>query len=128
LFGIAFWSTGKKVGNAQIKEFMVMSGYGIVLFFVSNQAIILNSAPYPPFGLSTISFMGLASYLLLVGIYSSAISVAQDISLRKSIRRNLKGQSAFLEKIGTSEMEQVIQKRVLRLAKKLEQTMVEQTE
>jgi hypothetical protein len=55
--------------------------------------------------------MGLASYLLLVGIYSSAISVAQDISLRKSIRRNLKGQSAFLEKIGTSEMEQVIQKR-----------------
>ena len=127
LFGIAFWSTGKKVGNAQIRDFMVMSGYGVVLFFVSNQAIILNSAPYPPFGLATISFMGLGSYLLLVGIYSSAISVAQDITLRKSMKRSLERQTTFLEKIGTSEMEQEIQKRVLRLAKMQEQTMAEQT-
>lgn len=127
LFGVAFWSIGKKVGNAQIRDFMVMSGYGIVLFFVSNQAIILNSAPYPPFGLATISFMGLASYLLLIGIYSSAISVAQDLTLRKSIRRSIEKQSTFLDKIGTSEMEREIQKRVLGFAKKQEQTMLERT-
>jgi hypothetical protein len=33
-------------------------------------------APYSPFGLPTVSFMGLFAYMLLVGIFSSAISVA----------------------------------------------------
>lgn len=123
LFGIAFWSVGRKVENTQIKDLMNISAYGIVLFLTSNQAIGLISAPYPPFGLATISFIGVASYLVLFGIYSSAVSVAQDITLRKSIRRSLEHPSAFLDKIGTSEMEQQVQRRVFNMTNNLSDEM-----
>lgn len=110
LFGLAFWSVGRKVGSERIRDYMNISGFGILLFFTSNQAIVLVTAPFPPFGLVTISLLGLSSYLLLVGIYSAAISVAQDIELRKTIRRSVEHHSAFLEKIGTSEMERQVEK------------------
>ncbi|HEX2407714.1 MAG TPA: hypothetical protein VHJ38_10985 [Nitrososphaeraceae archaeon] len=49
--------------------------------------IILPS--YPPVGIVAISFMSLASYLLLVGIYSSATIVARDIMLRKYLSKKV---------------------------------------
>ena len=85
-----------------------------MLLFSSNQITGLILAPYPPFGLATLSFLGLASYLVLVGIYSSAISVAQDVKLRRFIRNTLAEQTALLDNIGTSQMEQEIQERVMR--------------
>jgi hypothetical protein len=51
---------------------------GFILLFISNQAIVLVEVPYPPFGLITASFMGLASYLILVGLYYTAISVGEE--------------------------------------------------
>jgi hypothetical protein len=64
---------------------MIISGIGLVLLFVSNQAIIFVDEPFPHFGLANVSFMGLASYLVLIGIYSSAISISEDSRLRSSI-------------------------------------------
>ena len=71
--------------------------YGLVIVFVSNQAVVLVSGPYPPFGLATSFFMGLSSYLLLIGIYSSAISVAEDSKLRQTIRKTAINFWAVLE-------------------------------
>ncbi|MGA7007360.1 MAG: hypothetical protein WBY28_09825, partial [Nitrososphaeraceae archaeon] len=68
----------------------------------SNQAVVLASAPYPPFGLATVSFVGLSTYLIFVGIYSSAISVAQDAELRKIVRTTVKEEFDLLRNIGTS--------------------------
>ena len=61
----------------------------MTLLFTSNQPLGLIFAPYPPFGLATICYMTLASYLILLGIYSSAISVANDTTLRRSIKKSL---------------------------------------
>jgi hypothetical protein len=47
---------------------------------------LLINTPYPPFGIITTSLMGLSSYLVLVGIYSSAVSLSQDSELRRDIR------------------------------------------
>ena len=106
---------------------MIMSAFGFVLLFVSNQAVVLISAPYPPFGLPTISLMGLSSYLILVGIYSSAISVAQDTKLRQTIRKSTTEESKLLISIGSAQMEQEIQRRAVKVAKDQQQTMAEQT-
>ena len=74
LFGLAFLTIARSIRHDNIvRDYMIISAYGIILLFVSNEAIVLVDAPYPPFGLSTISFMGLSSYLILLGIYSSAI-------------------------------------------------------
>ena len=77
--------------------------------FTSNQPTGLIQAPFPPFGLVTASFFGLAAFLFLIGVYSSAISVSQDRNIRKYIKNYAK-QLTFLGGIGSSEMEKEIQK------------------
>ena len=72
LFAYAFWSIAKSVRyERNIKTYMIISGWGILLIFTTNQAISQILVPYPPFGLATITIMNLASYLMLVGIYDS---------------------------------------------------------
>jgi hypothetical protein len=127
LFGIAFWSIARSVKRSAVRDYMFISAYGIMLLFTSNQAAVLITAPYPPFGLVTISFMGLSSYLILVGVYSSAISVAQDVNLRKSIRKTVEQHSNLLDNIGTSQMEQEIHRRVIKITKEKLNEMTEET-
>ena len=75
----AFWSISRKGRQSgDVRNYMMISAYGLILIFTSNQASLLLNTPYPPFGVITISIMGLSSYLVLVGIYSSAISLSQD--------------------------------------------------
>jgi hypothetical protein len=95
--------------------------------FISNQAVLLVNIFYPPFGIVTISLMGLSSYLLLLGVYSSAISVSEDSKLRQSIREFTLAESKLLDSIGTAHMEQEIQKRVLALTKKNQHNLEEET-
>ena len=69
LFGIAFWTIARNIGNENIKYFMMLSAFGIMLLSISNVDTGIFMLPYPPFGLVTLSFLGISSYLLLVGIY-----------------------------------------------------------
>jgi hypothetical protein len=116
MFGVAFWTVASGIRhNRVVRDYMIISAYGFILLFISNQAIVLVTAPYPPFGLATISFMGLSSYLILVGIYSSAISVAQDLELRKLIRNYTTRESKLLDSIGSAEMEKEIQNKVMEI-------------
>jgi len=66
---------------------MLISVYGLILLFVSNQAIFLVNYNYPPFGFAAISYVGFSCFLVMIGIYSVAISVGQDVELRKLIRK-----------------------------------------
>lgn len=128
LFGIAFWIIARSIhrDNA-VKEFLVISAYGFVLLFASNQAIIIVNYPYPPFGLVTISFIGLSTYLLLVGIYSSAVSVAHDVKLRMSVKAFATKEFKLLDSIGTAYMEKEIQKKVIDITSRNQEAMKEQT-
>ena len=106
-FGIAFWTMSRGIKRSNtLKEYLTFSAYGIVMLFISNQAVVLVSVPYPPFGVVAITFVGLSSYLMLIGIYFSAISVSQDINLRQYIHRILAKDSKLLDGIGTAQMEQ----------------------
>jgi hypothetical protein len=109
LFGIAFWRMSKSIDHVQIKNYMIISVYGMMLMFTSNQPTGLIQAPFPPFGLVTTAFFGLAAFLFLIGVYSSAISVSQDRNIRKYIKNYAK-QLTFLGGIGSSEMEKELQK------------------
>jgi hypothetical protein len=126
LFGIAFWSVARNIRSNMVRQYMMISAYGMILLFSSNQASGLVLTPYPPFGLTTVSFFGLASYLIFLGIYSSAISVAEDSSLRQTIR-SFAAESRLLDSIGTAQMEQEIQARVIAFTKRNQDIMVEET-
>ena len=123
LFGIAFWSIAKKVGRSQVRDYLIISAYGLVLLFTSNQAIVLVNFDFPPFGLATISFVGLSSYLILVGIYSSAISISQDAKLRQTIKKMTVEESKLLDSIASVEVEKQIVNNVLSTIKANQEEM-----
>jgi|ERR1051325_371125 hypothetical protein len=128
LFGIAFWTTAKSLKKDSIvRDYIIISAYGVMLLFVSNQAIVLVTGPYPPFGLVTVSFVGLSSYLMLVGIYCASISISEDVKIRQSIRKFAMRESKLPDSIGTAQMERELERRVMKITKNTSDIMEEQT-
>jgi hypothetical protein len=127
LFGVAFLSVARtlQIGTA-IRNYMIIAAYGFLLFYVAGSALVLQAA-YPPYGLVSVSFTGLSCYLIYNGLYFSAISVSQDMTLRQSIRKSVMDQSKLLDSIGTAEMEKEVQNQVLTVAKKTSAAMEEKT-
>jgi hypothetical protein len=75
---------------------MIIAAYGFLLFYIAGSAWS-SQAAYPPYGLVSVSFTGLSCYLIYNGLYFSAVSVSQDITLRQSIRKSVMEQSKLLE-------------------------------
>jgi hypothetical protein len=71
--------------------------------------------------------MVLASYLVLLGVYSSATSVSEDSRLRQTIQKIALRESQFLYAIGTAQMEQELQTRVISIYAKTKNSMVKET-
>ncbi|MDW0282309.1 MAG: hypothetical protein QN720_07375, partial [Nitrososphaeraceae archaeon] len=70
----------------------------------------------------------MASYLLYLGIYSASISVSKDSRLRQSIRKAaIKESTQFLDSIGTAEMGQELEKRVIAMTTATRQNMERET-
>lgn len=119
LFGIAFWAIARNIANRPIiRDRILISAWGFVFLFISSQANTLFSNPYPPFGLATVSFLSLSSYLLLTGIYSSAIAISEDAKLRTEIRKSVLNDSRLLESISRAQLEQEMQNRVAVIMRK----------
>ena len=127
LFGIAFWSVSKNIENKVVKNYLIVSAYGMVLLFTANQPVGLTLIPYPPFGLVSISFLGLSSYLVFIGIFSASMSVALDSKLRTIIKRSALDETKFVETIGTSEMEKLIERRVRHMVSRMEADFKKET-
>lgn len=112
LFGFVFWNISRIIAyERNIKTYMIISGWGILLIFSSNQATTQIVIPYPPFGLVTITILVIASYLMLIGIYNSATLVSANNELRRTIHKHAL-ESKLLGAIGHAEMEREIQKTV----------------
>lgn len=125
LFYLAFRLTSKDFSNQVFKDYLLMAGFGFMLFFSATQANVITTV-YPPFGFATISSYGLGSYLILLGLYLSALSVSQDEQLRNMIKSSTLSESKFLHSIGTSagERKREIVSTVLDKAKRQQETIV----
>jgi hypothetical protein len=82
----------------------------MVLFFISGSATVYHT-PYPPYGLPKVALIGTSSYLLFLGLYSSAISLSQDSELYKLIKTSAKEWKFFL-KLSDAEVEKGILEKV----------------
>jgi hypothetical protein len=115
LFGIGFWSVARFVSHAtDVRDYMMITAYGLILLLTAVVATV-EQAGYPPFGLANVSFVGLSSFLILIGLYHSAISVANDVTLRKSIKSSVLRESGLLDSIGTAQMTQEIENKVTKM-------------
>jgi hypothetical protein len=128
LFGIAFWTMAIIIKKPiALRDYLIITAIGFILLFVSDQAISLISAPYPPFGLVSVSTVGLASYLILIGLYYSAVSVSSDIDLRKFVFSSTLKELSLLGSIGAAQMEEEVEKRVIDLTERYKADIKEQT-
>jgi len=127
LFGIAFWIMVKKTNKIKVlRNFIIIITIGFMLLFASEQAISLIALPYPPFGLASVATLGLASYLILIGLYYSSISISTDIGMRKFISSSTLKELDLLNKIGSAHLEKETEKIVNRLVhQNLEQTTLQ---
>jgi hypothetical protein len=116
LFAIAFAVMGRAVPNRQVSDYMHITCYGFALFSIAILATV-SGAGYPPFGLPSVSLVGPFSFLLFIGLNHSAIATAQDSNLRRSIIISAREQLRFLDRIGTAEWEQELQRKVLEVTK-----------
>jgi hypothetical protein len=118
LFAIPFWIIARGVsGNNKIlRDYMIITANGLVLLAVSTSADI-DIAPYPPFAVICVASVGLSSYVVLIGLYYSAVSIAADTDLRVSIRKSAFDKSRLLDSIGLAQMEQEIVKDVTKIEK-----------
>jgi hypothetical protein len=81
-----------------MKNYLIISSIGIMALFSSIQPGMPFYAAYPPFGLPTLLFLGLSSYMLLVGMLGTAANVSRDSELRQEIYKGIEVNSDILKK------------------------------
>ncbi|MGH9976300.1 MAG: hypothetical protein ACRD8Z_10760 [Nitrososphaeraceae archaeon] len=127
IFGAAFLSVARTLRKGSIlRNHMIIAAYGFLLFYISGSSLAAQAA-YPPYGMVSISFIGLSCYLIYTGLYSSAVTVSQDTTLRLSIKKSITEQANLLHGMGSAHMEQEIQSTVLKIAKKQSDVLTEKT-
>ena len=130
LIGYSFWKVAKLLRNDNpIRKYLVMTSMGLVLIFIITQGTIIM-APFPPFGLPSLSFAIIAIYLFNFGFYATALSLAHDIKLRETIKVKTKHNINLLGSIGkaqmTSELTQAVNN-VKEIVEKEEKELEEKT-
>ena len=126
LIGANFRSVAKAIRIPIIKDYMMITAYGFILFFTATSATI-SAAGYPPFGFVNILLLGPFSFLILSGLYRSAICVAEDTKLRHSIKTLARRESTLLDVGATAEIQKEIQNRVMVAVKASAKSLEEQS-
>jgi hypothetical protein len=92
---------------------LIIAAFATILVSPTTNNWITNNS-YPPFGAIQRAFLVLASFLFSIGIYSVALSVAQDATLRQLARKYAK-EYALLDTLGNAQMEAEIRRKVEKL-------------
>jgi hypothetical protein len=124
-FAVAFWKISTTISyEKNIKTYMIISGWGIFLIFSANQGEAQIGGPYPPFGVATLTVLNTAAFLMLIGIYNSAVLVSTNNDLRRSIYKYAV-ESKLLAQIGRAEMENELQKTVTKITNEKKDLMTD---
>lgn len=116
-FGLTYWFTSSLVYDDRVRRSLLVTSLGIVILFSSVTLAPLQYSLYPPYGLVTEAFIPLGAYLLLVGIFTSALHISRDAAVRKELYRSATNRLDLLKSIGTTEMEKEFEGRVKYLEK-----------
>jgi hypothetical protein len=118
-FAIAFLTIARKMRRRVMKNYLIISSLGIISLFCSVQPGMPFYAAYPPFGLATLLFLGLSSYMLLVGMIGIGANVSRDMELRREIYRDIEVHSDIFKNMGMAEMQREIESTVISFTRKI---------
>ena len=115
-FGIAFLTIATKLtSEREQRKSLIITGIGIMFLFASKDISALIISSYPPLGVVSIAFMGIASYMVYAGIYNSAILAARDKKLRRELREKIENNMKLLRSIASSQDRLEMEKNVKEL-------------
>jgi len=117
VFGLVFWTASSLVYSDQIRKSLLLSSIGIAILYGSLAIAPLQYHAYPPYGLITMAFIPLGTYLIFVGIFISAKHISRDSELRKEFYKSAASQLTLLKAIGVSQMEKELEEETKSLEK-----------
>ena len=115
-FAIAFFAIAVKVtgrGKQRIALTFTGNRHTVSFWFKDIRTLIISS--YPPLGAVSVAFTGLASYMVYLGIYSTANLTARDKRLREDLREKVENNMKLLNSIATSQSNMDTEKNVKQL-------------
>jgi hypothetical protein len=112
-FGMAFLTIAAKYSRGtKQRNSLILTGIGIMFLFASKDISSLIISSYPPLGAVSIAFMGIASYMVYIGIYNTAILASRDKKLRRDLREKVENNMKLLRSIASSQDHLEIEKNV----------------
>jgi hypothetical protein len=105
--GRQFTSSRNKIIN-----YLIIAAFSTILVSPATNNWITNNS-YPPFGAIARAFLVFASFLFSIGIYSVALSVAQDSELRHLARKYVK-EYALLGTLGNAQDNAEIMRKIVK--------------
>jgi hypothetical protein len=125
LLGLLFWSISRTMKpNKAVMNYLLLCSYGLVLLSIATVGQV-SVAAFPPFGIDAFSMLPLSSYMIILGLYSAATSISQDIRLREYIKDLCKADSGFLSTIGEAQLEKKVQAKASDLENVVKEQRVE---
>ena len=120
-------SLGRQITSSRNKiiNYLIIAALSTILVSPTTNNWITNNS-YPPFGAIQRAFVVLASFLFSIGIYSVALSVAQDAELRHLARKYAKEYS-LLDTLGNAQENAEILRKVVKLIHKQAGAMEKET-
>ena len=97
----------------KIINYLIIAALSTILVSPTTNNWITNNS-YPPFGAIQRAFLVLASFLFSIGIYSVALSLAQDAKLRHLARKYAK-EYALLDTLGNAQLDAEIKRKYTKL-------------
>jgi hypothetical protein len=118
---------GRQITSSRNKiiNYLIIAALSTILVSPTTNNWITNSS-YPPFGAIQRAFLVLASLLFSIGIYSVALSVAQDSELRHLARKYVK-EYALLDTLGNAQENAEIMRKLVKLIHKQAGAMEKET-
>ena len=106
---------GRQITSSRNKiiNYLIIAAVATILISPTTNNWITNNS-YPPFGAIQRAFLVLASFLFSIGIYSVALSVAQDAELRHLARKYVK-EYALLDTLGSAQDNAEIMRKLVKL-------------
>ncbi len=110
LFSLSFLIASTVIPNDSVRKSLLISCIGMTILFSGVEITPLHFKVFPPYGLITEAFIPLGAFMLLVGIFTSAINVSQDAELRRDFRKSAMAQLTLLRTMGITQMEKELMK------------------
>jgi hypothetical protein len=120
LFSLVFWATSLKLARPNLRLQLQIASFGMALLFGSTVLYGLSYIFAPPFGIVTISFMGLSSYMLSIGIFLTIKNIAWDSNIRIMLYKVMRDQISLINNASFAERDRLLRKSVKQVLNKIE--------